>query len=142
MDYIKYFEEIGMNNAQIMRANFVIECAKEIYSIQSIESVIVCDLIKEGERIYHSIWLRNSENVYECKNFLNLIHIDKAFNNAPIYMDVKLFEFNPKDKVIAEGSRIYCKIQVTEKVYCEFNGVKNNSVHVYEYVKKHYLTMV
>lgn len=138
MKHDEYFRAIGMNQIEAGRAYDVLEIMRETLNIET-DNIIICDLMKNDERSYTSLWVSSGNFICEAKNFLTSLVIDKARMRGVHHLEFRFDDCKPNDFSNIEKARVFASFAVLDGVTGEINGIKANSQYVYNFVRNNIL---
>lgn len=134
---IGYFKSLGMSEAEIARAEQVIELCMLAYDLKR-EEVFVCDVVTpEGVRKFTSIWIFDGKRVAEIGSFMTEISIDLVRIEVIRRVEHKISNFDFKKA--SNNSSMHIDVSINDKLSILLNATGDNCMNLDRLIRKYIL---
>lgn len=118
---LKWYRENGFTETVVSTATEVSKQVERLYEMKFSE-LFICNIQKDGQEEYPSLWLFNEQDAVECKNFLTRFDVDIVRYKGNVrYVNI-ITEKSDSLKNTTPSSTMKLYVSLFEDVKCLFDA--------------------
>ena len=134
---LKWYRENGFPETVVSTAVEITAQVERFYEMEFVE-IFICNIQKEGQEEYTSLWLFTEQDVVECKNFLTRFDIDIVRYKGNVrYVNIITNKSDALDKP-SQDSTMKLAVSLAEDIKC-FLDAKGANCQRLSGIAKRYL---
>ena len=134
---LKWYEGNGFTETVLAAATEITALVEKYYEM-TFDEMFICNVQRDGQEEYPSLWLFTEQDVVECKNFLTRVDIDIArYKGAVKYVNIMA---DKTDSLInpTQASTVRLSVSLVDDIKCYFDAKGANCQRLSE-IAKHFL---